>query len=597
MRQSLGSTLNHLRTRIGRWMQPHRRTIKKRVEMTAGCRDCDAIPKVPDAGRVLKKSGTRVQVMHEGTLVTAGGYYGDWMTKIIRHLQGHHEPQEELLFHHLLKACAPGSLMIEVGAFWAYYTAWWLGAVPEAKAVCLEPDDNNRAIGERNLALNGRSAIWISSIVGAAPSPSVRFHRESDGKLIEVPCHSIESLLDKLGRPKVEMLHIDCQGAEAGFLSSIHRAAEEGLLRFVFVSTHHESISGSRTTHGDCQRIIRDAGGLILSEHSVSESYSGDRLIVASFRKEDAALQLPSISRNSNGHAIFRSLASDPKRPILAYTNNGPMIVGADDRFIGASLRARGTFDEQKLSEVVYFLRKKFHFEPKLFVDIGANIGTHLLRSLDEGLFAQAVGIEMDPTNYKLLRCNITLNGYADRTKLWNVAVSDRSGLSTMELSQDNSGDHRLRSEGVAVDQLRNHYDESNRATRMIPCKTLDQIEIEFGGDFTDESLLWMDVQGHEGQVLDGAQRILNRNNPPCLVLEFWPYGLERAGGIERVQRFLEDCQAVYDIGVAGWQNSAALDRTALRNLAAQIAQNMHRTDHTDLLCIPRNSTLEKRQV
>jgi hypothetical protein len=78
---------------------------EKRICMTVRCRDADSIPKVAGAGQVFEREGQRLQLMHEGTLVKADSYYGPWMTEIISRLQGHHEPQEELLFHHLLGYC------------------------------------------------------------------------------------------------------------------------------------------------------------------------------------------------------------------------------------------------------------------------------------------------------------------------------------------------------------------------------------------------------------------------------------------------------------------------------------------------------------
>ncbi len=86
--------------------------------------------------------------MHDGTKVVAGGYHGDWMADIIRSLNGHHEPQEELLFHHLLRYVRQRSTFVELGAFWAYYTNWYLGAVPFSRAVCIEPDAINMRVGQ-----------------------------------------------------------------------------------------------------------------------------------------------------------------------------------------------------------------------------------------------------------------------------------------------------------------------------------------------------------------------------------------------------------------------------------------------------------------
>jgi hypothetical protein len=81
---------------------------RRRVELTVSCRDTDPIPKVPGAGEIRIENGIRVQVMHEGTRVLAGGYFGDWMSEIIRRLRGHHEPQEELVVHRILKRLRGG---------------------------------------------------------------------------------------------------------------------------------------------------------------------------------------------------------------------------------------------------------------------------------------------------------------------------------------------------------------------------------------------------------------------------------------------------------------------------------------------------------
>src|SRR5438132_1030898 len=97
-----------------------------RVAMTVGCRDADPIPKVIDAGRIVDDAIAPIQIMHNGMRVLAGAYHGEWMARVIDGLRGHHEPQEERVFHHLICAARPGSVMVELASFWAYYTIWYL---------------------------------------------------------------------------------------------------------------------------------------------------------------------------------------------------------------------------------------------------------------------------------------------------------------------------------------------------------------------------------------------------------------------------------------------------------------------------------------
>ena len=271
--------------------------VSRRVRMTLSCRDTDPIPKVADAGEVVEQDGQRVQIMHEGTRVVADGYCGGWMTDVIHGLRGHHEPQEELLFHHLLRHVRPGTLMVELGCWWAYYTNWYLGTVPGSKALCVEPDPANLEVGRRNLAINGRTATFIQAFVG---SPSTPLSNSCGHE-----CLDMDAVLARAGGRPIEMLHMDVQGAELPFIESMRRAVESHMVRFAVVSTHHESISGSATTHEDCVRMLKSLGATVFLEHDVYESYSGDGLIVASFAAEDRSIVLPAISRNVRERSLF----------------------------------------------------------------------------------------------------------------------------------------------------------------------------------------------------------------------------------------------------------------------------------------------------
>ena len=260
-----------------------------RIAITLACRDCDVIPKVPDAGRIFPHENETVQLMHDGTLVQAGGYYGDWMSRIIAGLHGHHEPQEETLFHGLLAHVRPGTLFVELGAYWAFYTNWYLGAVPGSRGVCVEPELAHLEMGRRNLALNSRFARLIQAFVGGSYCPA--------GPEQVVECLDMPALMERIDHEPVEVLHMDIQGAEEGLIRSMRGTDVANRVRFVVVSTHHASISGSTATHQECLEELRGQGAVILDEHSVEVSFSGDGLIVASFAPHDRRLQLPPITR------------------------------------------------------------------------------------------------------------------------------------------------------------------------------------------------------------------------------------------------------------------------------------------------------------
>lgn len=281
----------------------------ERTLMTIGCRDTDAIPKVAGAGAIVQEGDQLVQVMHNGLRVQAGGYYGDWMAQIIRGLQGHHEPQEEVVFHHLLRAVRHGTRMAELGAFWAYYTLWFLKEIPGSTALCVEPDPYNLSVGRHNAWLNRMSdrVTFRNAWIGGQATPEVAAATENSAGEVKLPVMDMDAVLASFGGEPIELLHLDIQGAELGFIGSMPQAVQRRLLRFVMVSTHHSSISGSKTTHPDCLEALRTLGAHILVEHDVIESYSGDGMILASFYREDALLRFPQISRNRAQTSLFQT--------------------------------------------------------------------------------------------------------------------------------------------------------------------------------------------------------------------------------------------------------------------------------------------------
>ena len=48
--------------------------VRHRIALTVAVRDTDAIPKVPRAGEVIIRDGERLQVMHNGIVVSEGRY-------------------------------------------------------------------------------------------------------------------------------------------------------------------------------------------------------------------------------------------------------------------------------------------------------------------------------------------------------------------------------------------------------------------------------------------------------------------------------------------------------------------------------------------
>lgn len=581
-------------------------SVAERIEMTVSCSDVESIQKVDGAGEVTSISGVYAQRMHDGTLVIAGGYFGEWMKTIIHRLEGHHEPQEELLFHTLVQLARPGSLMVEFGCYWAYYSNWFLGAVPQSNAICIEPDENRMQVGVQNFKLNKRDAVFHMAAAGGQFHSEYAFIRESDGASVTIPVWDFAKLLEEVGTGCIDILHMDTQGAELPFLLSIARTPYHGRLRFVVISTHHQSISGSATTHRDCLSALISMGAFILSEHSVEESFSGDGLIVASFCSEDSRIAMPIISRNKPENSLF---GPDPKRPVkqnadssvalqsaqllqglgeqveVVQTADGPMHIFKGDAIIGASLKTSGAFQTDKIDEVLGFLMQRFSFTPDLFVDIGANIGTHLVHALKTCGFILGLAFEPDPNNYALLTQNIAVNGLTEKAQAFKLALSSRSGAASFELCGSNFGDHRVRVTGAEPSVS---FGEDQRKTISVLKDAGDDFFKENNLTLSSKTLMWVDTQGHEGHVFTGFSKQFSALQKPFIVCEFWPYGLERAGGKKMFFDFLSRCSVLYDINRPNWQKNSEYSLHRLEKLYQTMLADTRggHYPHTDILCI-----------
>jgi hypothetical protein len=238
---------------------------RERFLLTVSCRDTDYIPKVADAGKVFtNERGERVQVMHNGVQVLADTYYGDFITHIVDGLKGHHEPQEEKVFFEILKTVGPGATMIELGAYWSYYSLWFQAAVKDGRSFMVEPMTENLRIGRRNFELNGRTGTFIQALVGAQDS------KNTDPETI-----SVDGLMKAHGLDQLDILHADTQGAEHAMLIGAARAIAERRVRYVIISTH-----GYRL-HARCLGFLRKHKYNVLVEHTPAESFSLDGLIAA----------------------------------------------------------------------------------------------------------------------------------------------------------------------------------------------------------------------------------------------------------------------------------------------------------------------------
>jgi len=180
------------------------------------------------------------------------------------------------------------------------------------------------------------------------------------------------------------------------------------------------------------------------------------------------------------------------------------------------------------------------------FIDIGANIGTATIAALRSHRFAAAICCEPEEESHRLLRVNAALNDFDDRIRALRVAASNRVGRSYLVVPGRYAG-----KAWVAVDANKLEEVEDARAQRAaergrsreelaeldvaeIDTVTLDHLANTGVIEPDRVGMLWMDAEGHEGNILEGAGRLTGRGTP--IVLEFHPSYLRRRGDAGMVQ-------------------------------------------------------------
>jgi FkbM family methyltransferase len=236
---------------------------------------------------------------------------------------------------------------------------------------------------------------------------------------------------------------------------------------------------------------------------------------------------LTNLKRRVVARSIDTTLASDKATwrllarltSVAAWDGTPRYLRPTADNGVSPSIYQTGAFDRTAFTWALNALGNPHR--GGLFVDVGANIGTTTIPALTDGAVS-AIAFEPVRANYALLVANAILNGLEDRLDARHAAVSGSSGTVNMELSPVNQGDHRVRTQPPTAGA----FDETAWTTEPVRAVTLDD---ELAGHTL--GLLWIDTQGHEPHVLDGAQAVIATGVP--VVAEFYPYALARSGVID----------------------------------------------------------------
>lgn len=222
------------------------------------------IPRVHNAGEVIDGK----IIMHNNLKIIDGSYYGQF-TDILKVNGGVHEPQEEKVFGEVMKTIPKGGVMIELGAFWGFYSLWFYSLVEGATTYLVEPIKENLEFGMSNFKANN----FVGDFTHAAIGPYVDNWCAYDPG--DVPTITIDTFVRQKKINFIDILHADIQAAEYSMLIGAKETLREGKIKYLFISTHNDIL------HHRCSAFLEAMDYEIIASADSNQTFSSDGVLVA----------------------------------------------------------------------------------------------------------------------------------------------------------------------------------------------------------------------------------------------------------------------------------------------------------------------------
>lgn len=195
------------------------------------------------------------------------------------------------------------------------------------------------------------------------------------------------------------------------------------------------------------------------------------------------------------------------------------------------ALKARGYNNFKTLEESGerYFIDHVLKtIEPKLCVDVGANVGDFSLELLK---YTQTQVIAFEPLSVCQDQLETIKSRYPDRLRVVKSAVGNSVGKQTIYFESESSSHASLSEDVKQIDYVK------NSASEEIDITTLDQF---FSSDAKIEiDFLKIDTEGFEFEVLQGCQNVIRLKPPKFVQLEFNWHQLFRGQSLLTLSKLL----------------------------------------------------------
>ena len=184
--------------------------------------------------------------------------------------------------------------------------------------------------------------------------------------------------------------------------------------------------------------------------------------------------------------AIYRVFNN--KNDYLLKNNKHENLIVYTNEHISKEIFIKGNFEFDKLLKTIKILGTK-HKKITL-VNVGANIGSISIPALTRNYFSNAILFEPGIRNYRILKANIYLNKLENKIQSNKIALSNRKGEKLrLFINEFNRGDNKII----------NKKNYLKGKMQIVNTDILDNYTKKLN---KNNSLIWMDTQGHEGFII-----------------------------------------------------------------------------------------------
>ncbi len=249
----------------------------------------------------------------------------------------------------------------------------------------------------------------------------------------------------------------------------------------------------------------------------------------------------------------------------LTKINNLKFYYRSNDRYIGQRI-ALDKYEKYETALLLSHINKN-----SVCVDVGANIGYYTL--LMAKRVKKVYAFEPDKKCFEILKKNVEENNLKN-VVLINKAASDKEGEKFFEISKNNFGDNRIKS--PPTPSL--NKEGAINYIKINTCLLDDVLKNE-----QKISLIKIDTQGWEPQVVLGAKKIINRDKP-TLFLEYTPTDYKDKKMINFLEKVYSDIFSINDFAEVPWPIDKGIKIRANGYCDLFLKERMRMTDYWIIL-------------